>query len=251
MEEHYTSKMRSRHLLRGLEKLQHMYIPQLAQPRRTPRPISEGEALVGRAFAAEEANIHPIMIDIETAIQPRSPIWWTPREARVWRQAEAIQLPPSEQVRCLHPLDIRQGVWERYHAVRCVPIIRRGRVMGTVVASMETTMHSLQQPLHLTATADHVWRLLALSPEEWCILAEHLPADIREDLSELEFLRGQMRKMEGNVERGGMYNTYQWLSPQNHIQARKCPGDCHAISTRTRKGSSCGHGMLSGRRLRL
>ena len=79
--------------------------PPSAQPRRAPRPIQESSGVVmGRAFAAENADLYSVMADLETHILPRTPMWWTPREGSSTVENNSLKIslwvrynPPHEK----------------------------------------------------------------------------------------------------------------------------------------------------------
>ena len=184
----------------------------MRQPRRMLKPIMDGDKVVGRAYAAEPARADDVLRDIEVQILPRSPLWTQPRRAQTWGQIEAIFVPSPPVIRCLRPLDVRDGRWELYQQCRYVPIIQEGLVRGTIVASRETTIQQLQMRVDMTAAADRLWRVMALTHNDWCVVSQVLPHDLREDLDELEFLRAQHRG-------GAKHARDSQRDPKQHMMA--------------------------------
>ena len=167
--------------------------PPPAQPRRVARPFRDEQAVTGHLYAAENAIVMQLVEDAELQKLPKFPLSWAPRGIRFWGDVEVIYINGPVYPRCLHPLDLRNGPWEVRQAERYIPILRRGMVSGTVVVSKETSLSSVQHRLDITCIADKHWRVMALTHEEWCIVATSLPQDIAEDLEELQELREQQR----------------------------------------------------------
>ena len=111
----------------------------MAQPRKSSRPILDGAKQIGRAFAIDESDLMSILADIELTLKAHSPMWMEPMGATIWLDVRALHASSPKQLQCIHPLDARQGLWERYQSVRYVPILSKGSVSGTVVLSQETS----------------------------------------------------------------------------------------------------------------
>ena len=167
--------------------------PPPAQPRRAPRPMRDGHSIVGHLYAAENALVVQVIGDIENQVLPKYPLSWSPRGVKLWSQDTEVHINNPVVPRCLHPLDLRHGVWESRQKERYIPILKQGLVSGTVIVSWETPICAVQHRLDITCAADKHWRVMALTHEEWCIVALTLPPDIVEDLEELQELRSQQR----------------------------------------------------------
>ena len=201
--------------------------PPAAQPRRTSRPIRSADGIVGNAFAAEEASTSHVIQDLERAIQPRMPLWWTPQEARVWHEVLDVRINMPTPVRCVHGYDIRRGIWEFYQEVRYIPVLSAGQPACTVIASHCLSMTQVQQRISEESIVTRHWHLMAPTHRDWLILSFHLPMAVIERLDELDY----RRQAEGlppldEPERGGMRNVpdrnmVTWCLATNPTEVRE------------------------------
>ena len=70
--------------------------PTFQQPRRTARPMLDGDKVVGRAFAADEAQVSAVLLDLAASILPHSPLWAGPGVPSLWKDVEAVYLPAPQ-----------------------------------------------------------------------------------------------------------------------------------------------------------
>ena len=184
-------------IVHELESYVHSAVPTISpppgQPRRTSRPIMDGLRTIGRAFAAEEADAQRVLADIQLTIKPHSPMWSQPSSPSLWRDVESLFIPSPQVLRCIHPLDIREGLWEAYHRVRYIPVLQHGLLHGTVVCSMEVDMARAQNRLETYTIASRQWRIVAPTSDDWLIVTMDLPYDVMADLDELQYLRALRR----------------------------------------------------------
>ena len=171
--------------------------PPPAQPRRVARPILCDNQRVGTVYAAEGALVWQVMSDVQDVINTWSPPWSMPLATRYWREVATIHLPLPRVVRCLHPYDIRRGVWERFQEPRLLPVLAHGHVTCTVIASIPISLDDLQVRLARETRISRYWQLMALTPDAWVIIAHYLPMHIVGELDELEALREQQRAQRG------------------------------------------------------
>ena len=174
--------------------------PPAAQPRRVPKPVMDKNRLVGRAFAAEDALASAVLVDLADSILPHSPLWAGPGMPRLWKEVEVVFISSPQTIKCIHPLDVRRGVWEYYQRMRYVPIINKGLVNGTIVMSAELDMEKAQRRIDDYAVATRQWRLMCLTPSDWVVVPLPLPQDVQDDMCELEMRRA--------VQRGGMQHAF-------------------------------------------